>query len=342
MAVIRDVMPAFDLLQPSSTVDAQKLLEQHGADAWVMAGGLDSFDWLKDRIKKPKVVVDLSGIEELKGIHATSEGIEIGAMTTLTEIVNHPLIKQRYSLLAQSAELVASPQIRNQGTIGGNVSQDARCWYYRAGWPCYRAGGNICYADTPEGRNREHAILHADRCVAVNPSDTAPALIALDAKFVMRTPKSERVVDAEDYFIGPEIDITRLHILKPGDLLTAIRIPSTWAGAQFYFEKVRDRNVWDFPLLNVASAIVVSNGSIERMRIAVNGAAARPLRLKTVEDAVRGKPPNPATGEMAGKLAVRGAVPLQFNAYKIPLMRNLVKRAIGGAEEAAWNPYNGQ
>jgi len=336
MAVIRDVMPAFDLLQPSSTVDAQKLLEQHGADAWVMAGGLDSFDWLKDRIKKPKVVVDLSGIEELKGIHATNEGIEIGAMTTLTEIVNHPLIKQRYSLLAQSAELVASPQIRNQGTIGGNVSQDARCWYYRAGWPCYRAGGNICYADTPGGRNREHAILHADRCVAVNPSDTAPALIALDAKFVMRTAKGERVADAEEYFIGPQIDITRLHILQPGDLLTSVRIPSSWASTQFYFEKVRDRNVWDFALLNVASAMVVSNGSIERIRIAVNGAAARPLRLKTVEDAVRGKPLNAATGEMAGKLAVRGAVPLQFNAYKIPLMRNLVKRAIGGVEEATW------
>jgi xanthine dehydrogenase YagS FAD-binding subunit len=336
MAVIRDVMPAFDLLQPSSIVDAQKLLEQHGADAWVMAGGLDSFDWLKDRIKKPKVVVDLSGIEELRGIHATSEGIEIGAMTTLTEIVNHPFIKQRYSLLAQSAELVASPQIRNQGTIGGNVSQDARCWYYRAGWPCYRAGGNICYADTPEGRNREHAILRADRCVAVNPSDTAPALIALDAKFVIRTAKGERVADAEEYFIGPEIDITRLHILQPGDLLTAVRIPSSWASAQFYFEKVRDRNVWDFALLNVASAMVVSNGSIERIRIAVNGAAARPLRLKTVEDAVRGKPRNAATGEMAGKLAVQGAVPLQFNAYKVPLMRNLVKRAIGGVEEATW------
>ena len=336
MAVIRDVMPAFDLLQPSSVVDAQKLLEQHGADAWVMAGGLDSFDWLKDRIKKPKVLVDLSGIEELRGVRATSDGIEIGSMTTLTEIVNDPIIKQRYGLLAQGAELVASPQIRNQGTIGGNVSQDTRCWYYRAGWPCYRAGGNICYADTPEGRNREHAILYADRCVAVNPSDCAPALIALNAKFVIRTPKGERIVDAEDYFIGPEIDITRLHILKPGDLLTAIRIPSTWAGAQFYFEKVRDRNVWDFPLLNVASAMVVSNGSIERMRIAVNGAAARPLRLKTVEDAVRGKPPNAATGEMAGKLAVEGAVPLQFNAYKIPLMRNLVKRAIGGVPEPTW------
>jgi xanthine dehydrogenase YagS FAD-binding subunit len=336
MAVIRDVMPVFELFQPTSAADAQKLLEQHGSDAWVMAGGLDSFDWLKDRIKKPKAVVDLSGIAELKGIRETTDGIEIGAMTTLTDVVRNSTIRKRYGLLAQAAELVASPQIRNQGTLGGNVSQDARCWYYRAGWPCYRASGNICYADTPEGRNREHAILHAERCVAVNPSDTAPALIALDAKFVIRTPKGERVVDAEEYFIGPDIDITRLHILKPGDLLTSVRIPSTWAGAQFYFEKVRDRNVWDFPLLNVASAMVVSGGVIERVRVAVNGAAARPLRLKSVEDAVHGKPPNAATGEMAGRLAVQGAIPLQFNAYKIPLMRNLVKRAIGGVPEATW------
>jgi len=329
-------MPAFELLQPSSIADAQKLLEHHGRDAWVLAGGMDSFDWLKDRIKKPKVVVDLSGIAELKGIRATSDGIEIGAMTTLTGVVQHPLVSEKYKLLAESAELVASPQIRNQGTIGGNVSQDARCWYYRAGWPCYRAGGNICYADTPEGRNREHAILHAERCVAVNPSDTAPAFIALDAKFVIRTPKGERVIDAQDYFVGPDIDITSLHVLQPGELLTAIRIPSAWAGAQFYFEKVRDRNVWDFPLLNVASAMVISNGAIEKIRIAVNGAAARPLRLTAVEDAVRGKPANASTGAMAGKLAVQGAVALQFNAYKIPLMRNLVKRAIGGVEEAVW------
>jgi xanthine dehydrogenase YagS FAD-binding subunit len=194
----------------------------------------------------------------------------------------------------------------------------------------------MCYADTPTGRNREHAIFHADRCVAVNPSDSAPALIALDAKFVIRTHKGERIVNAEDYFIGPDIDITRLHILKPGDLLTSIRIPSTWAGARFYFEKVRDRNVWDFPLLNVASAMRLSGNTIERIRIAVNGAAARPLRLKAVEDWVRDKPAIPSTGEMAGQLAVQGAIPLQFNAYKIPLMRNLVKRAIGGVEEARW------
>ncbi len=336
MAVIRDVMPAFQLYQPNSVVDAAKLLQQHGEEAWVLAGGMDSFDWLKDRIKKPKVVIELSGIEEIKGIRTTGDGVEIGAMTTLTDLTRHPVIREKYGVLAQAAELVASPQIRNQGTIGGNVSQDARCWYYRAGWPCYRAGGNICYADTPVGRNREHAILHAERCVAVNPSDTAPAFIALDAKFVVQTPKGEQVMDAENYFIGPDLDITRMNILRPGYLLTAIRIPSTWAGAQFYFEKVRDRNVWDFPLMNVASAVKLSGGTIQDIRIAVNAVAARPLRLKTVEDSVRGKPRDAATGEAAGKLAVQDAVPLQFNAYKIPLMRNLVKRSISGVQEASW------
>lgn len=336
MAVIRDVMPAFDLLQPASAADAQKLLQQHGEEAWVMAGGLDSFDWLKDRIKKPKVLVDLSGIDELKGIRTTGDGVEIGAMTTLTEIANSPVIKSQYGVLSEAVSVVASPQIRNQGTIGGNVSQDTRCWYYRGGWPCYRAGGNICYADTPVGRNREHAIFGASRCVAVHPSDSVPALIVLDTKFVIQTPKCEKVVDAEDYFVGPEIDITRLNILEPGDLLTAIRIPSTWANAKFYFEKIRDRNVWDFPIMNVASAMFVSGGNIDRIRIAVSAVAPRPMRLKNVEDAVKGKPADASTGEMAGKMAVEGAVPLQFNAYKIPLMRNLVKRAIGGVQEASW------
>jgi len=216
MAVIRDVMPVFELYQPASIDDAIKLLDKHGVDALVLAGGLDSMDWLKDRLKKPKAVVDLGQIKELKGIKEANGGLEIGAMTPLTEVVKNAVVREKFSLLMEAAELVASPQIRNQGTLGGNVSQDARCWYYRAGWPCYRAAGNICYADTPVGRNREHAILHADRCVAVNPSDTAPALIALDAKFVIRGSKGDRVVDAEDYFIGPDIDITRLHIPSPG------------------------------------------------------------------------------------------------------------------------------
>ena len=336
MAIVRDIMPAFELFQPATVDDALRLLGQHGSDAWVLAGGLDSFDWLKDRIKRPKVVIDLSQIAELRGVREVAGGLEIGAMTTLTEVVRHPVVREKYSILSTGAEAAASPQIRNQGTLGGNVSQDARCWYYRGGWKCYRAGGNICFADTPSAINREHAILGADRCVAVNPSDSAPALIALEAQMVIRNTQGERVVNAEDYFIGPDLDITRMTVLKPGDLLTAIRIPATWAGAQFYFEKARDRQVWDFPLLNVASAMVVSGGNIERIRIVVNAAAARPLRLTAVEDAVRGKPRNASTGEMGGKLAVAGAEPLRYNGYKIPLMRNLVKRAISGVEEAKW------
>ena len=337
MAVIRDVMPAFELFQPASVPAAQALLNRYGGEAWVLAGGLDSFDWLKDRIKRPAAVIDLSGIAELKGIKPWgSGGLEIGAMTTLTEIVRHPDVRERYSLLLEATEAAASPQIRNQGTVGGNVTQDTRCWYYRAGWSCYRAGGNLCYADTPQAINREHAILEADRCVAVNPSDTAPALIALDAQMVIRTPRGEQVVAAEDYFVGPGTDITRMTVLQPGSLLTSIRIPGTWAGAQFYFEKIRDRNVWDFALVSVASAMSTTGTTIDRMRLVVNGVAARPLRLQAVEDLVRGKPRNEATAVVAGNLAIEGAVPLRFNAYKVPLMRNLVKRAIRGVEEVDW------
>src|SRR5471032_1916303 len=275
MAVIRDVMPAFELFQPATIDDAVGLLDKHGKDAWVMAGGLDSFDWLKDRIKRPSVVVDLSQLGELRGIKEVGGGLEIGAGTTLTEIVRHPTVRDKFSLLSEAAELVASPQIRNQGTLGGNVSQDTRCWYYRSGWKCYRAGGNICFADTPTAINREHAIMDADRCVAVNPSDSAPALIALDAKMVIRSVHGERVVDAEDYFLGPDIDITRMNVLRPNELLVSVRVPSTWAGAQFYFEKIRDRNVWDFPLVNVASAMVFTSGKIDKMRLAVGAVAAR-------------------------------------------------------------------
>jgi xanthine dehydrogenase YagS FAD-binding subunit len=334
MAVIRDVMPAFELFQPTSVDDALTLVERHGSDAWIMAGGLDTFDWLKDRSKRTNVVIDLSQLSELRGIKERDGGLEIGALTTLTEVVRHPVVKEKFGLLMEAAELVASPQIRNQGTLGGNVSQDTRCWYYRSGWSCYRAGGNICYADTPTAINREHAILQADRCVAVSPSDTAPALIALDAQMVIRSRGGERVVNAQDYFVGPGVDITRMTVLRPGELLTAIRIPATWAGAQFYFEKVRDRQVWDFPLVNVASALKASGGTITAMRIAVGAVAATPLRLDRVEAAVAGKPRNEETADMAGRMAVEGAQPLRYNGYKVPLMRNLVKRAIRGAGAA--------
>ena len=330
MAMIQDMMPAFELFQPTSVKDALALLNKYGKEAWVLAGGMDSLDWFKDRVKRPKVVVDLGQIKELKGIRQQGDGVEIGAMTTLTQLSTNSLIQSRYSLLALAARKVATPQIRNQGTIGGNVSQDTRCWYYRDGMPCYRAGGNTCYADTPTAMNREHCLFEADRCVAVSPSDTAPALIALDAKFVIRNPTGERVLEAEDFFIGPKVDITRMTVLKPGDLLTAIRIPSTWAGARFYFEKVSDREAWDFPIVNVASAMIVEGGVIKQARIVVGGVAARPLRLKAVEDSLRGERVTEETAELAGQTAIWGAKPLNYNHFKVLLMKNLVKRSVRG------------
>ncbi len=332
MAVIRDNMPAFELFQPASTDEALGLLDQYGAEAWVLAGGLDTWDWLKDRVKRPSVVVDLGAIAALREIRSSGDGLEIGAMASLTEVATSRAVREQYQLLADAAALVASPQIRNQGTLGGNLSQDTRCWYYRDGWNCYRAGGNICYADTPTAMNREHCVLGASRCVAVNPSDTAPALVALDAEMVVRRGTSERVVAAADFFVGPEVDIERMTVLEPGDLLTAVRIPSTWAGARFYFEKSRDRQVWDFALGSVASAAKLNGDTIEDIRVVVNGMAPTPVRLTAVEDAVRGQQVTDQTAEQAGQLAIQGVKPLAHNGYKVSLLKNLVKRSIRGAE----------
>ena len=327
----KDMMRAFELYQPESVENAVGLLGRLGSDGWALAGGNDTLDWFKDRAKYTSSVVDLSGIESLKGIRETADGIEIGALTTLTEIESSPLIQERFGILAQASGRVASPQIRNTGTIGGNVCQDTRCWYYRYGLDCYRAGGTTCYADTPEGQNREHCLWGADRCVAVTPSDTAPALVVLDARMVIQNGEGEREVPAEEFFIGPEIDIERMTVLEAGDLLTAIRISNEWSGSRFYFEKVADRNTWDFPLLNIASAMVVEGGVISRIRMAAGAVQCVPRRLTVVEEVVTGSAPDEETAALAGQAAVRGSIPLNYNHFKIPLLENLVKRAIRDA-----------
>jgi len=333
MAIIRDGMPPFDLYQPTCVEDALSLAGRLGGEAWMLAGGLDSLERFKDRLKRPKAVIDLGRIESLCGVKEAAGRLVIGPMTSLTEVARHPLLRERFGLLAAAAGEVASPQIRNQGTLGGNISQDTRCWYYRGGWTCYRAGGNICYADTPDGMNREHAIFGANRCAAVSPSDTAPALVALEATLVIRHGSDRREVAAEDYFVGPADDITRCNVLGPGDLLTEIRLPRTWEGATFYFEKVRDRPVWDFPLVNIAAAMRLTGDRLDRARFVLGAVAARPWRLSGVEAAVAGRPRREAA-EGAARLAAEGAVPLAHNGYKMALARNLVRRAILGKEGA--------
>ena len=332
MAVMRDMIPPFELFQPAGVDDAVRLMEEHGDQGWVLAGGLDTFDWLKDRIKRPAAVIDLGGVDELRGISdGTDGGLDIGAMTSLTAVAESADVMSAYPLLATAAELVATPQIRNQGTLGGNIAQDTRCWYYRSGWPCYRAGGNICYAGTPRSMNREHCIMGASRCVAVNPSDTAPALVALDAEMVVVSTSGERTYAATDFFIGPDLDITRMTVIEPGDLLTQIRLPAPWSGARHYFEKICDRKSWDFSLVSVASMLNVEGGVIQDARLVVNGIAPYPVRMGAAEAAVRGRAPSDETGQMAGEIAVEGSRALRHNDYKIALTRNLVKRAIRDA-----------
>jgi xanthine dehydrogenase YagS FAD-binding subunit len=327
----KDMMQPFELYQPETLDNALSLAERYGAEGWLMSGGNDSLDWFKDRAKRPVAVIELGGLADLAGIKTVDGGLEIGAQTTLTEIANSELVRDNFSVLADAAARVASPQIRNVSSIGGNVCQDARCWYYRDGLDCYRAGGTTCYADTPEGMNREHCLFGADRCVAVSPSDTGPALVALDAEFVISGSTGSRTVAAGDFFIGPEVDIERMTVLEPGEILTLIKIPSTFAGATFYFEKVADRNVWDFPLVNVAAAIKESDGKIDDIRVACAGVECVPKRLTVVEEVVKGSVRDEETAQLAGQAAVRGATALNFNHFKIPLMENLVARALRDA-----------
>jgi xanthine dehydrogenase YagS FAD-binding subunit len=327
----RDMMPHFELYQPDTLENAVDLARRIGKGAWLLAGGNDSLDWFKDRHKRPTAVIDMSGIASLKGIRETEEGLEIGALTTLAEVESSPIVREKYSLLSTAAGRVASPQIRNAGTLGGNLCQDTRCWYYRYGVSCYRAGGITCYADTPEGQNREHCLFGASRCVAVSPSDTATASVALDAKMVIHGPDGERIVPAEEFFIGPSKDITRMNVLKPGEVLTAVRYPKAWAGAKFYFEKVTDRNTWDFALVSVAAAMVLEGDVIKNIRLVCGAVECVPRRLKGSESVAMGRKKAEDVAIEAGKAASHGATPLQFNQYKVPLMENLVRRAIRDA-----------
>ena len=326
--MLRDMMPHFDLYQPDSLETALDLADQLGEQGWIVGGGQDSWDWLKNRVKRTQAVLDLSGVAALKGVREHEGGIAIGALTTITEMENDPLVRERFGLLASAAGRVASPQIRNAGTLGGNLSQDTRCWYYRGGVDCYRAGGNMCYADTPEGQNREHAIFGASRCIAVTPSDTATALTALDASMVIARKGGERVLPAEEFFVGPAVNIERMTALKPGEILTEVRVPSTWAGSDFYFEKVADRNVWDFALLSIAAAFRMDGNSVSSAQLVLGAAACVPWRLRAVEKALPGRARDAATADAVAALESAGATLRKYNGFKVPLMENLIRRAV--------------
>lgn len=310
------------------TVDeAVSILKRYGGRAHVIAGGTDLLGKMKDEIlpKYPEAVVNLKSIAGLDFIDADHNGFKLGALTRLEDIATHPIVKKRYVALAQASGKAASPHLREMGTIGGNICQDIRCWYYRHPYnrfPCLRKGGGRCYA--LEGENRYHSIFGGsveNGCYAVHPSDTAPALIVLDAK--ART--SRRNLSAEDLF---DIDVNKTTVLDDDEILIEFIIPAPQDGDRSAFVKFALRKTIDFPIVNCAASISVKGNSITAARICLNAVYVKPYRSKKAEDFIIGKSLNEKSAEEAGKVVISDAKPLKHNGYMAQIAKTMVKRAI--------------
>lgn len=318
------MLPAFDYVRPKSLPEVLKHLANKGAR--VQAGGTDLLGCLRDSVFEASGLVSLNGIKELRGIAGAEMGVRIGALATITEVATTPVIRDQYQVLAQAALEVASPQLRNQGTIGGNLCQKPRCWYYRGEFHCLRKGGETCFAVT--GQNQYHCILGGDGCYIVHPSDTAPALIALDAKLRIAGPNGTRSVAVEEFFMPPSRDPQKETILEEGEIVTEIFLPAPSKGLRSSYRKVRARRSWDFALASVALALTMSDNQVVSARVVLGGAAPVPWRAREAEDAITGKRLDSAIIAKAGEAAVSKAQPMGNNRYKIDLFHGLIEEQL--------------
>jgi len=272
-------------------------------------------------------VVSIAGLKELKGIAATTAGgLRIGSLTTIAEVARHPIIASRYRALSMAAAEVASPQLRYQGTIGGNLCQKPRCWYYRGEFHCLRKGGNQCYA--VEGENLYHCIFGGENCFIVHPSDTAPALVALQARVAIAGPNGRRTVAVENFHVPPSEDYTSETVLEPAEIVTEIILPPPVEGLRSSYRKVRARRAWDFALAGVALAIVFGGDQAADARVVFSGAAPVPWRCADAEKIVKGSRLDRDRVALAAEAAVKNAEPMEQNAYKIPLFRGLIEQQL--------------
>lgn len=319
------MLPTFTYVKPDSLGEAVRELSTPGAR--VHAGGTDLLGCLRDRVLAANRLVSLSGLTELHGVgELPSGGLRIGALTTLAELAAHPVVQQRYHALAAAAGAAASPQLRNQGTIGGNLCQRPRCWYYRGDFPCARKGGDTCYAK--EGENQLHAILGGDVCVMVHPSDTAPALMALEASVRLVGPGGSRTVALDAFFVPPAKDHTRETVVEANELLTEVLLPPPRAGTSSTYRKLRARGAWDFALAGAAVVVTLKGKRIEQARVVLSGVAPVPWRAPAVERELVGHELTDARIERAAQRAGDGAAPLSDNAYKVALARGAVMEAL--------------
>jgi xanthine dehydrogenase YagS FAD-binding subunit len=326
-------MKQFDLYEPTSVNEVTSLLNQFGATAKVVAGGSDLLggvmkDWVQGKgMPLPSQVIDLTTVPNLNAISVSGDGLHIGATTTLTDIIEHADVQKTWPLLSSAAATIASPLIRNFGTLGGNINQRPRCWFFRGeNFNCYKKGGDFCYSVT--GDNRYHAIIGGELCYIVHPSDTATALLALNATANLSGPGGNRSVAFDQYFHGPREDVLTENVLKPNEVMTEVVVPQPAAGAKMAWNKLKDRQVYDFAVVSVATVFTVDgNGNWQDGRVTLGGVAPVPYRAQVVEDALKGKNIQQAIKQAAAQIRTV-ARPMSLNAYKIDLVQGLIERTV--------------
>ena len=320
-------MQNFSYVNATSIEQVPSLLGRSWDDAVVMAGGTDLVGEMKDYAAVPKRVVNLKSIEGLDYIRQDDAGLRIGALTTLTDVLESDAVSQELPVLHQAVSVIASPQIRNMATLTGNILQRPRCWYYRSeDFPCLKKGGARCYA--VGGVNTYHAIFGSGPSYIVHPSDAAPALMALGATVNIHGPRGGNEVVLDDFFTMPEMNIRRENILRPNEIVTEITIPKPEANSKGMYLKVRERESIDFALVSLAAQMTVVNGTCERASLVLGGVAPIPWRAVEAEDYLRGRRITEARAESAAEAAVEDAAPMPHNGYKVEIAKNLVKQAV--------------
>lgn len=320
-------MNHFTYLQPETLEEASRLLKKQSEQALPYAGGTDALDLIKTDVIAPQQVVNLKGIPNLDKIeYRSGKGLRIGALVTITDLAEHQLIYEKYRVIAEAAKEIASPQLRNVGTIGGNICQRPRCYYFREEFDCIRKGGDICYAY--EGNNKLHCIIGGGPCYIVHPSDMAVALLALDAKVTIFDGEKSRTIPIKDFFVLPDEDYLHENILKPGEIVTQFEIPDLPANTASGYLKFKERAVWDFAVVSVAAVIRRNGNTIQSGRVALGGVAPIPWQEEPLNRKLSGLSIEERALKEWSNEALKDAEPLSMNGYKVQLSRNLLKRLV--------------
>jgi len=319
-------MKNFSLAEPRTIEQVTAFLSEKREKSFLLAGGTDLMGEIKDEIIEPEIVVDLKSIPSLSYIRKEKDGIHIGAMTSLAELAENPLIKDDYPGLHEASKSVGTPQLRNMGTVGGNLCQRPRCWYYRDPQvKCRKKGGSKCFAF--RGRNKYHAIFGGGLCYIVHPSDLAPALISLDAKISIVSPKGEKTIPLADFYVLPKANVRQENILNSDEVVREIKIPHPKSGEKSTYYKLKERGAWDFALLSAAVEGVVSGGVFKDIKIVLGGAAPIPWRLEKAENIIRGKAATDELLRQATREELKEARALKENGYKKDLLEVVLSRA---------------